>query len=111
MPTPSEIFAAINEKMAEHADAVQGVNAVYQFDLSGGDGGLFHIVARDGDGRAGDGPVDGADTTIAMATQDFLDLFEGRLDPTMAFMSGKLKITGDYGAAMKLQSLVASARR
>ncbi|MEM6944726.1 MAG: SCP2 sterol-binding domain-containing protein [Pseudomonadota bacterium] len=32
----------------------------------------------------------------------FRDLFDGALDPTSAFMTGKIKIDGDMGAAMKL---------
>ena len=36
---------------------------------------------------------------------DFLKLAQGALDPTMAFMQGKLKVAGDMGVAMKLQSL------
>lgn len=111
MATPSEIFGAINDALTANPDAVHGVNAVYQFDLSGEAGGLFHLEARDGAGSAGEGPVDNPTTTISMSAGDFVDLSTGRLDPTMAFMSGKLKIQGDYGAAMKLQTLMNSARQ
>ena len=45
-----------------------------------------------------------------MAAEDFLKLAEGKLNPTSAFMSGKLKIKGDMSLALKLQSLIGSAR-
>jgi putative sterol carrier protein len=41
-----------------------------------------------------------------MADTDFVDLATGKLDGTAAFMSGKLKIKGDMGLAMKLQSIL-----
>ena len=40
----------------------------------------------------------------------FEKLSAGQLDPTMAFMQGKLKINGDMSVAMKLQPLLAKAR-
>lgn len=51
-----------------------------------------------------------ADCTITVAKSDFDQIAEGKLDPTMAFMQGKLKIDGDMSVAMKLQPLLAKAR-
>ena len=47
-----------------------------------------------------------ADATVSMAWDDFIALAEGRLDPMMAFMQGKLKITGDMMIAQKLAPLL-----
>jgi putative sterol carrier protein len=41
-----------------------------------------------------------------MAAPDFLALATGKLNPTAAFMSGKLKIKGDMGQAMRLQTIL-----
>jgi putative sterol carrier protein len=46
-----------------------------------------------------------ADTTIATTEENFLAISRGELNPTTAYMTGKLKIKGDMGAAMKLQKL------
>ena len=43
--------------------------------------------------------------TVSMAACDFVDMTEGRLDGMSAFMSGKLRVGGDMGLAMKLQNL------
>jgi putative sterol carrier protein len=51
-----------------------------------------------------------ADCTIIVSKDDFEALSEGKLDPTMAFMQGKIKINGDMSVAMKLQPLLAKAR-
>jgi putative sterol carrier protein len=37
---------------------------------------------------------------------DFLNIVNGKLNPQMAFMSGKLRIQGDMGLAMKLQQIL-----
>ena len=47
-----------------------------------------------------------ADCTIRMDFSDFSDLIAGNLDGMTAFMTGKLKIEGDMGVAMKLQSIL-----
>ncbi len=47
-----------------------------------------------------------ADCTITMSLEDLDKLRKGELNPMMAVMSGKIKIKGDMGLAMKLQSLL-----
>ncbi|MGB3643824.1 MAG: SCP2 sterol-binding domain-containing protein [Mesorhizobium sp.] len=51
-----------------------------------------------------DGP---ADCTITLSLDDLESLISGDLNPTMAFMSGKLKIDGDMSVAMALSQLIA----
>lgn len=43
--------------------------------------------------------------TLTMKESDYLDMINGKLNGQMAFMTGKLKISGDMGLALKLQSL------
>ena len=45
-----------------------------------------------------------ADCTISIKEEDFIKLVGGKLNPMMAFMSGKIKVAGDMSVAMKLQS-------
>ena len=47
-----------------------------------------------------------ADCTITAQADVFQDLLDGNLNPTSAFMSGKISIDGDMGMAMKLGSLL-----
>jgi putative sterol carrier protein len=51
--------------------------------------------------RAGD---DAADVTMTADTETFKAIIDGDLNPTMAFMSGKLAIDGNMGLAMQLGS-------
>lgn len=47
------------------------------------------------------------DVTIGAAADVFSDLMAGDLDPTMAYMSQRLRIDGDMGMAMKLAQQLA----
>ena len=47
-----------------------------------------------------------ADCTVGMSLEDFMKMAKGEINPTSAFMSGKLKILGDMTAAMGLQNLL-----
>ncbi|MEL6508916.1 MAG: SCP2 sterol-binding domain-containing protein [Pseudomonadota bacterium] len=54
--------------------------------------------------RAGD---DDADVTLTADTETFKAILDGEQNPTAAFMTGKLSVDGDMGAAMKLASVLA----
>jgi len=57
-------------------------------------------IMLDGEGaRAAD---EEAEVTMTASADTFREIFEGELDPTAAFMSGRLTIDGDMGQAMKL---------
>ncbi|SDD96359.1 SCP2 sterol-binding domain-containing protein [Ruegeria marina] len=50
---------------------------------------------------------DDADVTLSADVDTFQQIFSGDLNPTSAFMSGKLTIDGDMGVAMQLASALA----
>lgn len=47
-----------------------------------------------------------ADVTMKMNEDNFIDMFSGKLNPTVAFMGGKLKLTGNMMLALKLEKLM-----
>jgi len=51
-----------------------------------------------------------ADTTISVSWDDLEALGRGELDPMTAYMRGKLRVDGDMGNAMQLQSVIAKLR-
>uniref|UniRef100_A0A672LBJ8 Hydroxysteroid dehydrogenase-like protein 2 n=1 Tax=Sinocyclocheilus grahami TaxID=75366 RepID=A0A672LBJ8_SINGR len=89
-------------------DIVKTTEAVYRFDLSGEHAGVWYIDLKNDAGSAGSGdPPTKADVIMTLDSADFIKMFGGRLKPTMAFMSGKLKIKGDMGLAIKLEKMMA----
>jgi putative sterol carrier protein len=59
-------------------------------------------VLVDGAGVRQATDADEADVTMTADADTFQDILSGDLDPTAAFMSGRLKLDGDMGTAMKL---------
>jgi putative sterol carrier protein len=84
------------------ADKLAGMNNSYLFDIEGE--GQWHVVVADGTINVTEGDGD-ADTTITTSGETFDQIVAGDQNPTTAYMTGKLKIKGDMGAAMKLQKL------
>lgn len=77
-----------------------GIDFTAKFAIEG-EGGII----LDGDGvRAGD---DAADVTLSADADTFKGVLSGDINPTSAFMQGKLSVDGDMGLAMKLGSLLA----
>jgi putative sterol carrier protein len=64
------------------------------------------VTVADGGIQVAEGAGD-ADATIATSGETFEKIVAGEQNPTTAYMTGKLKIKGDMGAAMKLQKLFA----
>nr|KAF6433589.1 hydroxysteroid dehydrogenase like 2 [Molossus molossus] len=103
--TVEETFRIVKASLSD--DIVKATQAVYQFELSGEDGGTWFLDLKNKGGNAGQGePTDEADVVMNMSTDDFVKMFSGKLKPTLAFMSGKLKIKGNMALAIKLEKLM-----
>ena len=109
MPVASlkELFEEkIPHKIQAKPDVAAKIAAVYQFNVSGPEGGSWFVDLVTPGGKVGAGTSDHAQCTIAMKDSDLLAMVNGKLSPQMAFMTGKIKIQGDYGLAMKLQQVL-----
>jgi len=92
------------ESLPSQVDASKtaGMNNTYVFEIDGA--GTWTVDVRDGQVNVTEGGGDG-DCTISTSEENFEKIVNGEQNPTTAYMSGKLKIRGDMGAAMKLQKL------
>jgi putative sterol carrier protein len=106
MPTVKDTFDAMATKF--RADKAAGTNATIQYDVSGQGGGTWHAIIKDGACQVVDGAAAAPQLTLQIAAQDWLDMIAGKQSGQMLFMSGKLKVKGDMGLAMKLGSLFAA---
>ena len=91
-------------RLKSKPDLAQKINSTYKFVVGGESGGTWIVDLTGGEGKIE--KKDGAAAcTITVADKDLVDIVNGKLNAQMAFMSGKLKVAGDMGLAMKLQSL------
>ncbi|CAB3224423.1 unnamed protein product [Arctia plantaginis] len=103
------LFQSISKTLTP--ELVKKTQAVYQFNVKGKEEGVWHIDLKNGAGACGQGePSNAPDATLTMDTQNFADMFTGKLKPTTAFMMGKLKISGDLQKAMKLEKMMKSLK-
>jgi putative sterol carrier protein len=73
-----------------------GQSATVQFDIDTPDGvQQYALAVADGTCTVHNGPADSPRTTIKAGLVDFLKLITNNLNPMQAFMTGKLKVTGD----------------
>jgi putative sterol carrier protein len=103
MATVKETFDAMAGRF--RPDKAAGVNATIQYEITGDQGGNWHAVIKDGQCAVNAGVAASPTLTLTMSAQDWLDMVGGKLSGQMAFMSGKLKLKGDMGLAMKIGSL------
>lgn len=95
----SEVIEAAVEAM--QAKFPDGIDGSAKFVLRGAG-----AVMVDAEGvRAEDEDAE-ADVTLAAEVEVFRAILEGRLSPTVAFMSGRLSVRGDMGLAMRLSSMM-----
>ena len=99
-PTAQEFFETLSSK----ADTSQtaGMNNSYVFDIEGA--GQWTVKVEDGSVSVAQGVQD-ADVTISASQEVFEKILAGEQNATSAYMTGKIKLKGDMGAAMKLQKL------
>ena len=107
MPTVKETFDAMASRF--RADKATGVSATIQYDIGGDGGGTWHAVIANGACTVAEGAAPSPTLTVQMSGQDWLDMLSGKQSGQMLFMSGKLKLKGDMGLAMKLASLFQTA--
>jgi putative sterol carrier protein len=92
------------ETLETRADASKtaGMTNSYLFDIEGA--GKWTVRVEDGKVSVSEGGED-ADAVISTSGETFEKIISGDQNPTSAYMTGKLKVKGDMGAAMKLQKL------
>ncbi len=93
----------VTEGLRERVGEDSGLGATLKFDF--GDIGVVYIDGAATPNTVHNEDID-ADCTISMTLEDFMSMVNGELDGTTAFMMGKLKVAGDMGIAMKIQSVL-----
>jgi len=96
----TDFFATLPGRV-DHARTA-GMSNSYVFAVEGA--GTWTVRVDDGQVSVAEGDQ-GGDCTISSSSEVFEQIVRGDQNPTTAYMTGKLKVSGDMGAAMKLQKL------
>jgi len=105
--TPKEILEEeIALQLKKSPDKVKAVNSVVEFVITGPNGGTWTVDCTKQGGEIKNGSTGQAKLTVTVADTDFVDVYKGKLDPQTGFFSGKIKVKGDMGLALKLGNIL-----
>lgn len=99
----ADVFAGMEEKFRELK--LKDVYGVFQFHISGPDGGDWHAVCRGDTCRVDRGVAEKPDLIFQASDKTVVRLVEGRLKPATALLLRKVKIKGNLALLTKLQSM------
>lgn len=99
-------FEELTMKMNQDPSYLQGITYVYEFNLTGPEEGTYQLKIDNNEAKFCSGTEWEPRLKLEMSDQNFIKLAHDDLNPAMAYMSGKLKVHGDLGHALKLQSLI-----
>ena len=88
------------------ADAASGMHEVFQFHFS--DAGDHYLVVNDGELEVREGEHDDPSVSLSLSSETLKSVMSGEINGMSAFMTGKLKATGNVMLATKLTSLFPS---
>jgi len=101
--TIAELFEAMPGQL--NSAAAAGMNKIFQWNITGDEAGKWALKVTNGTGEVIPGGVEKPDITFTISDKDWIAIAEGKLDAMNAFMTGKLKVSGDMMLAMRLQQL------
>lgn len=106
--TPKAVLEEqIPARIQAKPELIKEINSVYEFNINGPEGGVWTVdLTEAGGGKVTAGSSGSAKCTVTCADQDFINIVTKKTNAQMAFMSGKLKIKGDMGLALKLQKIL-----
>ncbi len=95
----------LNQEKAFLPEKAVGVNAVIQYKLSGEEGGNWMVTIKDGKCTVTEGLAERPNLSVSANARDFKDVLTGKMDGMMAFMQGKLRVTGDLNLGQRLLTM------
>src|SRR5690349_3111380 len=95
------------QTMQAHAAGLRRLGYRVRFDLTDTEESILLDATGNGPAEIGPaGPEEPADTVLRLAAADLEKLMRGRLSPMLAFSTGRLRVEGSKGVALKLASLL-----
>ena len=98
-----EVFERMPQSF--NADAAKGLDAVFQFDITGDGGGNWNVAVKSGAVQVQEGKAGSPTVTLTMSSDTWLGIVNRQINGIQAFMSGKLKVSGDMLLAQRIPDL------
>jgi len=101
--TAKELIDSLPSKLDK--EAAEDLDAVYQFDLKGAQGGQYQLLVQNGTCVVKEGTHEDPHVTLSLDAEDCKKLLKGQLSGMAIAMSGRMQIEGDIALALQLKSL------
>jgi putative sterol carrier protein len=88
-----------------NSEATAGLNKIIQLHITGNEAGQWALKIANQACELIPGGVEKPDLTLSLTDKDWIAIAEGKLNPMKAYMTGKLKATGDITLAMRIPSI------
>jgi putative sterol carrier protein len=98
-----EIFT--NMPSVFNPSAAQGLDAVFQYEITGEGGGSWIVIIKDGACEVKEGAHDSPTVTLTMSAETWLAIVNKQLNGMQAFMNGQLKASGDIMLASQIEQM------
>lgn len=102
--TLSELVTRLNGR----PELMTGLEVRYRLHLSGEDGGDFDLAIASGQATLTEAGEHPASAEVSLSSADFVSLAGGQTSGMALFMGGRIRVEGDLGTALKLESLLRS---
>ena len=103
MATCNEVFTEMPNRF--DAEAAGDWEAKVQYKIEGDGGGNWIVEVTGGACTVSAGEADDASATVETDAETWVGIAEGTVEPTTAFMTGKIRIQGNMADVMKSQSV------
>lgn len=102
-----ELFVdRIANKLSANPDKAKNINSIYEFQIIGDAPSTWTIDLTKPSDFVSEGSTGNAKCTVTIKSDDLADILDKKLNAQMAFMTGKLKVKGDMGLALKLGTIL-----
>lgn len=101
--TVKDVFEGMPKRF--NANAAKGMNAVFQFVITGDGGGNWNVAVKEGTCQVQEGKAGGPTVTLTMSSETWLGMVNKQVNGMLAFMTGKLKLSGDIMLAQRISDL------
>lgn len=102
--TPQHVMDDLAARVSRNPERARKIGGVYEFVLDGEEGGTWHLDMNEPAVRSG--PSEKMNVRIRMKAEDFVAVADGKLNPMLAFTTGRLKVEGNLALAIKLQQVL-----